>query len=216
MWKTGNRPPLIWNKHASRSKVSFVNKLRLLLISSALLLPVLLFVTLPIALAQMLTWPVYRTLRPLLKSEAGGYVVLAILLSWALWSVLTGAVLVTARAAFLRHRVAFCVGIGVLAVWLLFQIRGSHSRTYEGIWERGFEHSDFFYNGNCDRPRYWLVQTPEVLRRVNMLGSPMAVRLKFVGTTTSIGEYGHLGQYLREIHVEQIISAEPTQSCIHR
>ncbi len=193
-----------------------MNKRRLLLVSSALVLPVLLFPALPAALAQMLLWPAYRMLRPLSNSEIGSFIVLGVALSWVLWSLVLGLALELGRIAFLRYKAAFFVGIGIVGVALFFQIRGSRSRAYDGLWERGFEHSDFFYSGNCNRPRYWLIPTTEVDAKLDTLGNPTAVRLKFIGTTTSIGEYGHLGQYLREIRVERVISVEPAEPCIHR
>ena len=78
---------------------------------------------------------------------------------------------------------------------------------------RGVERTDFYDGSKCWHLPYWLAPTLELGTRVDALGNPPAVQVKFLGDTTSIGPYGHLGQYLREIRLVRIIEVNVARPC---
>jgi Type III secretory pathway, component EscT len=204
------------NEKAYRRTVPFMNKGRVSLIAVAVILPTLLFSFLPIALAQLLIRPGDFIASPLASKEIGAFIAIGTLISWAMWAAALALVIGLGRILYKRSKVILMVLVLALAAMMAVQIPGSRNTQFEGIWESGFEHSDFFVSGNCDRPRYWLRGSEEFYGRIRAFDSPTAVRVKFVGTTTRMGSYGHLGQYLREVQVEKIISVEPARPCIHR
>src|SRR6185369_739101 len=180
--------------------ILFMNRGRILVLALAVILPVLLFLSFP-ALARFLILPGDVIARPLSSTEAGAFIVMGTLISWAIWTAAFLLVFALGWSLCKRHRTLTIILAFTLAVTLAFQISGSRNKEFEGIWEQGFEHSDFFVGGNCDRPRYWLRGTEDFYSQVHALGNPTAVRVKFKGTTTRLGSYGHLGQYIREIQV---------------
>jgi hypothetical protein len=89
--------------------------------------------------------------------------------------------------------------------------RGESNQTYTGTVEWGFEVSAFHPNGNCSRPAYWFdSDTPgggEILQRWLDLGRPRAMRVTFVGDLSSLGRWGHIGGYIRQIRAVKLIDA---------
>ena len=199
-----------------------MNKGRVSLIAVAVIVPMLLVLFLPIGLSQLLISPGFFIARPLASKgigEIGAFIAIfaiATLISWAMWAAALALVIGFGWILFKRSKVLLLVLVLALAAMMAVQIPGSRNTQFEGIWERGFEHSDFFVNGNCDRPSYWLRGSEEFYGKIRALDRPTAVRVKFVGTTTRMGSYGHLGKYLREVQVEKVISVEPARPCIHR
>lgn len=193
-----------------------MNKARILVITSGVTLPVVIYLALPFALAQFLVRPGDSIARPFLSKNVGLFIVVGTLISWLLWALILTLALALGWAAFKRFRVLFSLAVLAFTVLLALQIRGSHDAEFEGVWEHGFEHSDFFVAGDCQRPRYWLSGSEEFYSQVRALGNPTAVRVRFKGTTTRMGSYGHLGQYLREIQVAKVITIEASRPCIHR
>ncbi|HLH07077.1 MAG TPA: hypothetical protein VKW78_07565 [Terriglobales bacterium] len=97
-----------------------------------------------------------------------------------------------------------------VAGWLVIAGRSQKQRVYVGTYEHGFERSDFHPNGDCWRPPYWLDGFAPALHG---FGDNSAVRVTFVGDATSVGGYGHLGAYIRQIRVSKVLSVEPAQPC---
>jgi hypothetical protein len=207
-----------------------MNKGRVSLIAVAVIVPMLLPLFLPGGLAQLLNVPPFGVAllllrpdlfiaRPLTSEEIGAFIALGILMliSWAMWAAALALVIRFGWILFKKSKVLLLVLVLALAAMMAVQIPGSRNTQFEGIWERGFERSDFFVNGNCHRPRYWLglsgSGSEELYGKIRALDRPRAVRVKFVGTTTPMGSYGHMGQYLREVQVEKVISVEPAQPC---
>jgi hypothetical protein len=167
------------------------------------------------AIDRMLLWPGFRLSRALGISEesVGNYLVAGIGFAWLLWAAILAAVVaVIEKTIWRRKRLFVACGVVACAI-LLFEARGKHNEEYQGTWEVGFEQSNFYDHGGCWRTPYWLEPTPELSSRFAALGNPRAVKVKFVGDTTSIGEYGHLGQYLRSIRVVRVIDVEAAQPC---
>jgi hypothetical protein len=134
---------------------------------------------------------------------------------WVLYAILIAVLILVVKWTLWRRKTVLVLCAAMLCAAVYFKARGETSTEFEGTWEMGFEQSDFFIGRNCARPRYWLHASEDVYSKVSTLGDPRAVRIKFVGTSTRMGDYGHLGQCLREVHVEKVLSIEPTQPCLH-
>jgi hypothetical protein len=144
----------------------------------------------------------------------GRLIAIGPLIAWAMWHAPALALVIGfGWILFKRSKVLLLVLVLALAAMMAVQIPGSRNTQFEGIWERGFERTRFFVNGNCHRPSYSLRGSEEFYEKIRALDRPRAVRVKFVGTTTRMGSYGHMGQYLREVQVEKVISIEPAQPC---
>jgi hypothetical protein len=88
--------------------------------------------------------------------------------------------------------------------------RSQKQHVYVGTYQQGFERSDFYPDGHCWRPPYWMERfSPEL----HGFGNSSAVRVAFVGDATAVGGYGHLGAYVRRVQVSKVISVEPAQPC---
>jgi hypothetical protein len=107
-------------------------------------------------------------------------------------------------------RLVGVVGLIGVIVWLLVAGRSQRQRVYAGTYQHGFERSEFYPDGNCWRPPYWMDGFAPALHG---FGNNSAVRVTFVGDATSLGAYGHLGAYLRRVQVSKVISVEPAQPC---
>lgn len=162
----------------------------------------------------MLLWPGFRLSKALgISVEGANYVVAGIGFAWVLWTAIVAAVVTVIEKTIWRRRKLFVACVVAACAILFLEARGKHNKEFEGVWEVGFEQSDFYEGGGCWHTPYWLEATPELYSRFAALGNPRAVKVKFVGDTTSIGGYGHLGQYLRLIRVVRVIDVEAAQPC---
>jgi len=168
------------------------------------------------ALDRVLLWPGFQASRALgisAESATATYAALGIAVAWMFWAAILAAVTTLIKKILWQRRELFVASALIVCAILFFEVRGKHGEEYDGTWERGFERSDFYYGGRCWRLPYWLTPTSELVGRVDALGNPPAVRVKFVGDTTSIGPHGHLGGYLREIRVLRTIEVKAAQTC---
>jgi hypothetical protein len=95
----------------------------------------------------------------------------------------------------------------------------------EGVFETGFEHSGFYKNAVCPEGSgaYWVSWTPDSMfaerledeSGVHPFSEPgtLAFRVTMHGQVSPRGEYGHLGQYPREVTVFELIDAELASGC---
>jgi len=165
------------------------------------------------AIDRILLWPGFRLSRALGISEGTNSVVAGLGFAWVLWAAVLAAVVTVIEKTIWHRRRLFVACVVAVCAILFFEARGKHNKEYEGTWEVGFEQSDFYNGGGCWHTPYWLEATPELYSKFAALGDARAVKVKFVGDTTSIGGYGHLGQYLRLIRVLRIINVEVAQPC---
>lgn len=166
------------------------------------------------AIDRILLWPGFRLSRAFgISDDSANYVVAGIVFAWVFWATVLAALVAVIEKTVWRRRQLFVVCAVAVCAILSFEFRGKHHKEYEGTWEGGIERSDFYDRGGCWHLPYWLEPTPELSSRFAALGYPRAIKLKFVGDTTSIGSYGHLGQYLREIRVVRVIGVEAAQPC---
>src|SRR5262249_40056362 len=118
-----------------------------------------------------------------------------------------------------RHnKAALIIVLAVVAAGSIYLwARGSHDRVYDGLLQVGFEKSDFYPDANCAASPYWYggsATDSENLRvRWREMGSPPALRVKFRGDLTSLGLYGHLNKYPREIRSTTILEATASAVC---
>lgn len=181
---------------------------------SVLLLSVVFGIFVP-AIHRVLVWPGFRLSKALGILGIGNYVVTGLVFSWVLWTVVLAAVVAITEETIWHRRRLFVACVVAACAVLLFEALGKRNKEYEGTWDMAFEHSDFHYGGECWRLPYWLEGTPELYAKWEALGHPAALRVKFIGDTTAIGSYGHLGQYMREIRVLRLIEVEPAaQHCL--
>jgi hypothetical protein len=167
------------------------------------------------ALDRRLLWPGFRAAKALGISEEGGkYAVVGIGVAWTLWAAVFAALITAIKNTIWHRRELLVACAAAVCVILVFQARGRHNREYDGTWEVVFDRSDFHYGCACWHLPYLLEPTAELSSRLDALGNPPAVKLKFIGDTTSIGSYGHLGQYLREIRVVRIIDVQKAQPSV--
>ena len=110
-----------------------------------------------------------------------------------LYAILIAALILVVKWTLWRRKTVLVLCAAMLCAAVYFKARGETSTEFEGTWEMGFEQSDFFIGGNCARPRYWLHASEDVYSKVSTLRDPREVRIKFVGTSTRMGDYGHLG-----------------------
>lgn len=97
--------------------------------------------------------------------------------------------------------------------------------TLEGVFETGFEHSGFYEDALCpdDRESSWLAWTSDSMfaerledeTGVAPFSAPdtLVFRVTITGEVSPPGEYGHLGQYPREVTVFELIDAELAGDC---
>ena len=97
----------------------------------------------------------------------------------------------------------------LLVVLFIAIRRPEHSKTYTGLYEHGFERSIFYPDGKCWRPAYWVDAMPEL----DLPRNSFAVEVTFIGDTTPIGSYGHMGAYIRESRVIKVLNAKPAAPC---
>jgi hypothetical protein len=116
------------------------------------------------------------------------------------------------------RRSVVVVGVAAsLLLALLFWVRGRHGVILEGTYQTSFEESAFFVNGDCSRKPIWW-QWPNGLdadlqEQRRALGNPEAMHVKVRANLSSIGAYGHLGAYRREVDPIILISADATSRC---
>lgn len=99
------------------------------------------------------------------------------------------------------------------------------AQLLEGVFETGFEHSGFYLDTACPTGAspYWVSWVPELdfaQRIIEETGedpfaepSVAVFRLSVRGEVSAPGEYGHLGQYSRELVVHEVVSAEVASGC---
>lgn len=99
--------------------------------------------------------------------------------------------------------------------------RGHRMIVIDGVLQHGFEKSDFYNHGNCSRKPWWFngaeagaTFNTEFHKQWDLLGRPNAVHIRFVGNISSIGRYGHLGNYRREVVPVQILEVSSSQGCV--
>jgi hypothetical protein len=166
------------------------------------------------AIDRILLSPGFRLSKALgISVESANYVVAGLGFAWVLWAVVLAAVVIAIEKTIWHRRRLFVACAVAACAILFFEARGKHNKEFEGTWEVGFEQSNFYDGGGCWHTPYWLEATPELYSRFAALGNPRAIKVKFVGDTTSIGGYGHLGQYLRLIRVVRVIDVESAQPC---
>ena len=95
----------------------------------------------------------------------------------------------------------------------------------KGVFETGFEHSGFYANAVCPEGTgsFWVSWTPESMFAERLEGETgvdpfsepdvLAFRVTVRGEVSPPGEYGHLGQYPREVTVFELIDAEIANDC---
>lgn len=167
-------------------------------------------------IAGLLLWPGDRASRMLGISEVEEGLVVSIVIAWVLWAAVFATMIAVIKQFLWPHRKLSLVCAIVIVAALFFQARGSHTKEYDGTWEFGFERSAFYLGGACLRPPYWLEPTSELSGpsgKLEALGNPTAVRIKFIGDTNWVGAYGHLGGYMREIRVVRVIDVQAAQPC---
>jgi hypothetical protein len=184
---------------------------QLVVLLVSLALPPALIIVLPSSIALALQIPGELAVRKL--GASGGFaVVTGLLICWVSLAVPV-AFLIEVMVS--RNRVAKALLLGlfsILCIVLVVTGRSQKDRVFVGTFEYGFERSDFYPNGQCWRPPYWLVPLPEIHGRMNSLGSVVTVR--FVGDATSIGSYGHMGTYVRQVRVIRVLDVQPARSCL--
>jgi hypothetical protein len=167
-----------------------VNKGRLVLVAASITAPAALLLLIPLALTQLLLQPEFRLSAALGIARFGA---IEIGIIWVLYAILIAALILVVKWTLWRRKTVLVLCAAMLCAAVYFKARGETSTEFEGTWEMGFEQSDFFIGGNCARPRYWLHASEDVYSKVSTLGDPREVRIKFVGTSTRMGDYGHLG-----------------------
>lgn len=185
----------------------------LVIVLAAIFIPLCMVFLLPPSFALALQIPEVMAIRKLGLKSGGGtapMVVLSILVAWfsiAFPFVVFGYLLTS------KNRVVRLTASALLITltgWVVITGGRQEQRVFVGTYEYGFERSEFYPNGNCWRPPYWMDGFAPALQGLE--NSP-AVKIAFVGDSTSLGGYGHLGAYVRRVHVAKIISAEPAQPC---
>ncbi len=107
--------------------------------------------------------------------------------------------------------------IVILVVASAFWAKGSRNIVLEGTFQRGFEQSDFYPNGDCSKKPFWWEWPNELDSDLNArwktIGTSGALHVKVRCNVSSVGMHGHLGAYLREIQPLEIISMGPAARC---
>lgn len=100
-------------------------------------------------------------------------------------------------------------------------------QTFEGIFVKKFERSDFYAGGDGSKRPYWLKTSDELHNKMGSDGffsyshdsTPWAglknpaVRVKFVGDLSKAGRYGHLDKYGREVTVYKVLEMSAVEGC---
>lgn len=98
--------------------------------------------------------------------------------------------------------------------------RGHHMILIDGVLQHGFEKSDFYDRSDCSRGPWWfdVTDTTEASAALHkqwvLLGRPAAIHIRYVGNVSSIGRYGHLGHYRREVIPVQILDVSLSSGCV--
>ena len=176
-------------------------------------LPAALLFLLPTGLGQLLLSPGFLVVRSL-RMDNGDLAPIAVqvVVSWLFCAVMTGLAITLVTRFLWPRKILLALCALVLVGTCFAEFRGERNREYEGTWEQGFERSDFHYGGQCWRPPYWLIPTPDIHEKLDQ-GHTGALNVRFVGDATAIGSYGHLGQYVREVRVVRIIETRPAAPC---
>jgi hypothetical protein len=99
----------------------------------------------------------------------------------------------------------------------MLMARGHQMVVLDGVLQHGFEKSDFYDRGNCSRKPWWfdgIDADAAFHKQWESLGRPSALHIKFVGNVSSIGRYGHLGKYWREVVPVQILEVSSSNGCV--
>jgi hypothetical protein len=98
---------------------------------------------------------------------------------------------------------------------------GHRKITIDGVLQHGFEKSDFYDGGDCSRKPWWFngaeadaAFNTAFRKQWDSLGRPAALHIRFVGNISSIGRYGHLGNYRREVIPVQILEVSSSRGCV--
>jgi hypothetical protein len=120
------------------------------------------------------------------------------------------------------NRYVIPIFVVALALALYLDItRGKKNQTFDGLYVRAYERSDFCPGVKAcpvvGKP-YWLEPTPTFYEQVRSHGIESrdlwgAWRLHFTGDLSSRGSYGHLGNYDREVRVENLDSVARIKPC---
>ncbi len=84
-------------------------------------------------------------------------------------------------------------------------------KTYEGTYYHGFEQSYFILDNG--KEKWWLIDQSWNLNRRLQTTENRKVKIKFRGTLSKPGKFGHMGMYTRQVLVKELISfeLEPSQ-----
>jgi hypothetical protein len=118
-----------------------------------------------------------------------------------------------------------CQAIGLAAVLIVVGAMligcGHRMITIDGVLQHGFEKSDFYNRGDCSHKPWWFNGTEAdatfntaFRKQWDSLGRPAALQIWFVGNISSIGRYGHLGNYRREVIPVQLLEVSSSQGCV--
>jgi hypothetical protein len=125
----------------------------------------------------------------------------------------------------LMQRVSKYRAIGSAAVLILVGVMligcGHRMVAIDGVFQHGFEKSDFYDRGDCSRKPWWFSRAEAdtafnttFQKQWELIGRPAAVHIRFVGNISSIGRYGHLGYYRREVVPVRLLELSLSQGCI--
>ncbi len=95
---------------------------------------------------------------------------------------------------------------GFLAIFLLSGcLYANEGETFSGYYAYGFEESRFSLVGS--KERWWLDKLPPCVEQTERVGGGTPILfVEVVGKLSSVGKFGHLGKYPRELVVKQYLS----------
>jgi hypothetical protein len=94
--------------------------------------------------------------------------------------------------------------------------RGHDMVTIDGVLQTGFEKSAFYDRSDCSGKPWWFEEAgadATLRKQWDSLGRPTAMHVRFVGNVSSIGSYGHLGQYRRKVVAVHILEVSASPRC---
>lgn len=120
-------------------------------------------------------------------------------------------------------------GLGLLRTFQAVRERAAGG-TFEGIYQYAFETSAFYPGADACRPAtwvtaFWLGAGPGsgFFERLNGMvrdappewryADGVIVQARFTGSLSPPGQYGHLGQYAREVTVERLLDMSFPAAC---
>lgn len=112
------------------------------------------------------------------------------------------------------------VTVVVILFAAAFWATGKKSSQLEGVLEVGFERAAFYPNGSCWRSPYWFQLANymsesdyALIRAARAKGawSSHLYHVKFKGSVSHVGSWGHLGKYIREVDAYSLQEFKPIQ-----